>query len=121
MNPKRAVETLYATAHWLLSEERPRDAACVLRAMVLTAPRDERGWLGLGACHEALGQPEIALEMYGTGRVFAQPSVRCEIARARIFRAMGRDDAADDALDTASELPGDEETEVLLQAERRAA
>src|SRR5580698_49133 len=31
----RGVEALYATAHWLLSEERPADASCVLRAMAL--------------------------------------------------------------------------------------
>jgi cytochrome c-type biogenesis protein CcmH/NrfG len=121
MDSKRAVDTLYATAHWLLSEERPRDAASVLRAMVLASPGDERGWLGLGACHEALEQPEIALEMYGTGRVFARPSPRCEIALARIFRAIGQDDKADEALDRASDLTCDDEVEALLQWERRAA
>lgn len=89
--------------------------------MVLASPGDERGWLGLGACHEALEQSEIALEMYGTGRVFAHPSPRCEIARARVFRGLGQDDKADEALDRASELTCDDDVEALLRGERRAA
>jgi hypothetical protein len=99
----RAVEALYATAHWLLSEERPADASCVLRAMALVAPTDERSWLALGACHEALGQPEVALQMYGTGRVLAHPSVRCDLARARVLRREGRDHEADLAVESATE------------------
>jgi Flp pilus assembly protein TadD len=98
----RGVEALYATAHWLLSEGRPADAACVLRAMALVAPTDDRSWLALGACHEALGQPEVALQMYGTGRVLAHASVRCDLARARILRTKGRDDEADLAIESAT-------------------
>jgi Flp pilus assembly protein TadD len=99
----RGVEALYATAHWLLSEERPADASCVLRAMALVAPTDERSWLALGACHEALGQPGVALQMYGTGRVLAHPSVRCDLARARVLRREGRDHEADLAVESATE------------------
>jgi hypothetical protein len=99
----RGVEALYATAHWLLSEERPADASCLLRAMALVAPTDERSWLALGACHEALGQPEVALQMYGTGRVLARPSVRCDLARARVLRREGRDHEADLAVESATE------------------
>src|ERR1700691_5383150 len=87
LDEARGIEALYTTGHWLLSQDRPVDAACVLRAMALVAPTDDRSWLALGACHEALGQPEVALQMYGTGRVLARPSVRCDLARARILRA----------------------------------
>jgi len=44
----RAVEALYATGHWLLSQERIAQAIVVFRAMIHVAPHDERGWLALG-------------------------------------------------------------------------
>jgi Flp pilus assembly protein TadD len=120
----RGVEALYATGHWLFSEQRAHDAASVFRALALVAPTDERSWLALGACHEALGQPELALEMYGTGRVIARPSVRCSIAQARVYRAQGRDDDAEAALANAAELADSVEDESLVElvdAERRTS
>jgi hypothetical protein len=111
----RGIEALYATAHWLLSEERPADASCVLRAMALVAPTDERSWLALGACHEALGQPEVALQMYGTGRVLARPSVRCDLARARVLRMEGRGHEADLAVESAIEAAEAANDDALLE------
>jgi cytochrome c-type biogenesis protein CcmH/NrfG len=116
-----AIEALYATGHWLYSQERYKDAACVFRAMVHVSPRDERGWLALGACHEALDQASIALEMYGTARVIARPAPRCEIARARVLRARGEDDLADAALNHAeqiAEAQDDDEVRALVRFER---
>ena len=113
--------TLYRAAYGLIQAERPRDAAPLLRAMVLADPSDERGWLGLGWCHEALAQTRLALELYGVGRVLAGPSARCEIARARIFRALGRHEDAENALDEAERIAEDEETAALVAAERRAS
>jgi len=116
-----AVEALYATGYWLHSRERHSDAACVFRAMVCVAPKDERGWLGLGLCHEALEQLEVALEIYGTGSAFAR-AVRCEVARSRVFRAMGDHAGAREALERASEQAslGDEDLAALVANERRA-
>jgi Flp pilus assembly protein TadD len=119
---ERGVEALYATGHWLFSEQRAHDAANVFRALALVAPTDERSWLALGACHEALGQPDLALQMYGTGRVIARPSVRCSIAQARVYRAQGRDDEAEAALASAAELADNAADENLLElvvSERR--
>lgn len=121
MDTARAVEGLYATGHWLLGNERFRDAGAVFRAMVTLSPADERGWLGLGAAHEGIAQPEIALEMYGTGRVVARPSPRCEVARARVLRALGRDDEAESALDLADEIVEDDDVKAAIAAERCAA
>jgi hypothetical protein len=120
MEIARAARALYATAHWLHSEERVGDAACVFRAMVSVAPEDERGWLGLGTCHEALGQPKVALAIYESGGVVAD-GARCEIARSRLLRCMGRVDEAEEALAHASELAerGDPETMALVAHERR--
>lgn len=47
MRPASFADTLYALGHWLMSEDRPGDAAHVYRAMLTTVPADERGWLGL--------------------------------------------------------------------------
>jgi hypothetical protein len=115
---KRAVHALYATAHWLHLQERTSDAACVFRAMVCVAPEDERGWLGLGTCHEALEQPGVALAIYESGGVVAC-GARCEIARSRLLRRLGRADEADGALSNAADLAADTETMELVESERR--
>jgi hypothetical protein len=117
---RNAVEAIYATGHWLLGEGRPKDAARVLHAMALLAHADERCWLALGACHQAMGQPLIALEMYGIGRVLAKPSVRCEVARVRVLRVLGRDDDARMALEqatTTAETVDDPVLRELVRAE----
>jgi len=121
---KRGIEALYATGHWLLSADRVADGACVFRAMALLAPTDERAWLGLGACHEALDQPDVALEMYGTGAMLGRPAVRCDIARVRLLRASDRGAEAAIILEhaAASAASSDDETLVeLVLAERRAS
>jgi tetratricopeptide (TPR) repeat protein len=120
----RGIEGLYATAHWLLTGGRPADAASVFRAMLLVAHRDERSWLGLGACHEAVDQPLLALELYGAAQAVLPGAVRCRLARARILRASGRDDEADDALASAEDIAeelGDETLLSMVVLERRAA
>src|SRR5437879_2546565 len=92
-----AVEALYATAFRLLGDDRFSDAACVFRAMLKAAPTDERAWLGLGACHEKIGQDRLVLELYGAGSVAAMPSVRLNLARARVLRRLDRDAQAREA------------------------
>ena len=69
-----AVEGLYATGHWLLSQDRFANAADVLRAMTLVAPEDERGWVALGAAHEGVAQLEVAKEIYAAGYALAKPN-----------------------------------------------
>ncbi len=102
--PRSAADALYSLGHWLLTVDRTSDAADVLRVLLLASPEDERGWLGLGECHERTDQPRIALELYSAGSVAAAPSVRCQVGRARILRAFGRDDEADEAARLALEL-----------------
>jgi|HubBroStandDraft_1064217.scaffolds.fasta_scaffold280172_1 Flp pilus assembly protein TadD len=121
---KGGIEALYATGHWLLSEDRAADGACVFRAMALLAPTDERSWLGLGACHEALEQPDLALKMYGTGSALARPCVRCDLARVRLLRAAAKDDEAEAILERAAESAESSSDEVLVAlvlAERRSS
>lgn len=108
------VEAIYATGHWLLEDEQFENAAKVFRVMLHAAPRDERGWLALGECHERIEQPRIALELYGAGSVVAAPSARCDLARARTLRALDRDDEADEAFERAAQLARDADDEDLV-------
>jgi hypothetical protein len=117
----RAIDALYATGHWLLSRDRTGDAAAVFGGMAALAPRDERAWLALGACHEAFDQPDLALEMYGTGQSLSRPGVRLRLARARVLSGLGRDDEACVAREDAeavAEALGDERLLALVRAER---
>jgi len=116
-----AVEALYATGHWLYSQQRISHALTVFRAMIHIAPHDERGWLALGACHEAQDQPDIALELYGAAGNVAKTAPRCELAKARILRARGRDQEARDAVEEAARVADDlrdEDLRLLVAAER---
>jgi hypothetical protein len=110
-----ALEALYATGHWLLGQGRHADAASVFRVMMSMAPVDERAWLALGACHEGIHQLDIALELYAAGGLVASPGVRCALARTRLLRALGRDDDATNALETAAER-ADAADDAMLRA-----
>jgi hypothetical protein len=119
----RGVDALYAVGHALLANGRAQEAGDVFRMMVLAAPACERSWVGLGTCHEALGQLRIAREVYGTGRLVAKPAGRCEIALARILR---RTEAPDEQIEEAilraaeiAESTDDEELRELVAYERR--
>ncbi len=122
---QRAIETVYRAGHYFLEQGRVEDAAKVLRVMIKAAPTDERSWLALGLCHERHGQPNLALELYGTGTVAAAPGIRCHIARVRLLRSLGRDEQADRALEAAEaaahDLDDDDELLDLVAAEKRAA
>lgn len=115
-----AIDTLYATGTWLLEQSRARDAMDIFRALILSAPNDERGWLGLGAAHEAVGETEVAVRLYELGTHAAQHG-RCDIARARALRALDRDAEARAALDDAERFfdrNDDDEVRALLAYER---
>ena len=86
----RAIEAIYAIGHTLLEQQRAVEAAKVFRVMLRLVPTDERGWLGLGACHEELDDLDIASELYGAGWTVAQPpSARCLSALSRVVRLLG--------------------------------
>jgi hypothetical protein len=118
----QAVDTLYATGHWLVSQDRHRDAISVFRTMLLFAARDERGWLGLVTCHDALGENDKALSL---SRIAASVcdggAIRCTIARSRIHRTQGDEDAATDARREAERLAealGDDDLRGVIASER---
>lgn len=115
-----AVEALYATGHWLYTLERFDDAKDVFRALIHVAPEDERGWLALGACHEAADQHDIAFELYDAATSLAS-APRCDIARVRILRRRGLESEARRTLDEVARLAEcqhDHELRSLVAAER---
>lgn len=101
---RAAVESLYAAGCWLHSHARFADAANIFRLMLQAAPTDERSWLALGDCHERLGQRSIALELYSTGAIAAEPAPRCMAARARALREAGDTEQAEEAFEAARSL-----------------
>ncbi|MFO0675624.1 MAG: hypothetical protein U0169_03760 [Polyangiaceae bacterium] len=122
--PIDGLEAVYAAGHWLYLREAYDDAACLFRVMIQLAPTEERGWVGLGACHEQLGQPTVALQMYAAASAITDPGVLARIARARLLREMGRTASADDALDDAADVArdrGSESMNRLALRELRAA
>lgn len=104
---------LYSIGHSMLEADRWRDAADVFRAMVLTAPRDERSWVALGKCHEELGQPEVAVELYSLGTLCVPDGVRCRVALSRALRERGDDLNADSVMDAAAALAADSDDDEL--------
>jgi tetratricopeptide (TPR) repeat protein len=119
--PADAIEKLYGVGFWLHAQERYADAALAFRTMVRTAPTDERGWLALGACHEKIEQPGIALELYGWAAMVVLDSVRCRLARARLLARLDRVSEAVETVDAAlhiAEEKGDDHLVALVLAER---
>jgi len=101
----QTLDALYSTGHWLLAQERHRDALSVFRTMLLVDARDERGWLGLATCHEKLEEMAKAIELCRLAVSACAPNaVRVAIARARMHRALGAHDDARDAYEEALAL-----------------
>ena len=118
---RAAIEAIYATGHWLLEQEQPSEAATVFRTMIHAEPRDERGWLGLGECHERVDQPRIAAEILGAGSVVATSSVRLLVARSRALTSAGFEVEAEESLSAAADAAvaaDDEELQALVTSER---
>lgn len=118
----QAIEALYATGHRLHEQGRYADALIVLRTMILLVPRDERGWVAMGDCHERLGRSRDALDMYALGCIAAAPAPRCELARARALRALDRGEEASHALEralAAAERIDDENIAALVRREQQ--
>jgi Flp pilus assembly protein TadD len=115
----RPLEALYAVAYSFLEIERLEDAVKAFRVMIRFAPTDERGWLGLGSCHQRLGQDAIASELYGAGSLVAEPaSARCLIALARVLRDNGDGSSAEEHAAHALALCGADDDDALARAIR---
>jgi Flp pilus assembly protein TadD len=112
-------DALYAVAHHLLASNRTGEAAEAFRALVVHVPGDERGWLGLAACHQTRGELQLALGLLGLGSVATGHSPRIMLTRSALLRLLGDDDGADRLLGVARERStGDDALEALvLQAE----
>jgi tetratricopeptide (TPR) repeat protein len=118
---RRAADAIYAAGHYLLTNDRAFDALDVFRTLLLVAPSDERGWLGLGASHQELGESEKALELYRLADAAVGNSVRIELARAGALRLTNDVAEMRESLERATELAesaGDATLIDLVQRER---
>ena len=77
-------EALYAAAHALLEQDRPLDAAAVLRLLLVRTPTDPRAWLALGWSHECSDDDEVAAWLYEKGLEV------CDDTEGRLQRALDR-------------------------------
>ncbi len=98
-SPQR-VSAIYTKGKQLLECSKHRDAAVVFRLMVYVAPADERGWLGLGLCHEGLNQELVARELYSLG-ASATSSAKCFLACARLLARSDQSDLAQEQFEKA--------------------
>ena len=114
------VAAVYSCARKLLSASSYSDAAVLFRLMLHLAPTDERSWLGLGVCHEKLGQLNIARELYAMGTV-ATESPRCHIACARVLRQQELTELASEQYSCAIELAGQDDPDLLQMARQEIA
>jgi len=117
----RAIETLYGLGHWLLEQHRPADAEHVFRTLLMSAPHDERSWLGLGMCHEQRGETATAGRLYSLAESAVPQSFRCPLARARVMRLQNTPELAQQSYEMAEEraLAIDEgEIAAAISAER---
>ena len=115
-------DALYATGLWLFENERTDDAALVFRTLLLSHQDDERGWLGLGACHERKEQLHVARALYALGTEHTT-SARCPWALALVLRAQGEDTLADTQLELAidrAERAGDGAIAAAVERLRRS-
>jgi tetratricopeptide (TPR) repeat protein len=112
----RAIETLYSLGHWLLEQDRAADAIHVFRTMLVTAPDDERSWLGLGLCHERKGEDTIAHDLYELAESVAPLSFRCPLARARLLRRGDAEDRAQQAYEAAEQRAAETREDEIVSA-----
>lgn len=113
----RTQDSLYAAGHYFLDRERFSDAAAFFRMLLVGAPGDERGWLGLGYCHESLNEKELAMEIYGAGAQIAVRKSRCLLACARLCSEDDDVDRQRDILAAAKHEASDEEETMLVEYE----
>ncbi len=119
MNPvdhALAIDAVYAAGRWLLQNDRPREAVDIFRTIMLAAPTDERGWLGLAEAHDTLGEHTKALELLRLAPDATGPRARIALCMARALRHAGEDAA--DTYELAADLALAESADDLLNLVR---
>jgi len=114
----RQIEALYQVAYERIGREQFRDAATLLRLMLYLAPEDERAWLGLGICHQKIGQLQVAQQLYAAGAAATGGSPKCCFALARILREQEAWSEAADAFEAAADAAERVGNESLARAAR---
>jgi tetratricopeptide (TPR) repeat protein len=120
---REALDRIYATGLELHGLGRYEDAASAFRIFVMHVPTEERGYLALGRCHEAMGEEAIALEIYEAAIGTATTSAHAHLARGHILLDFEQREEADEAFDDAERaalVEYDEFIGALIALERGA-
>ncbi len=95
------IDAVYGVGLQFYARERWVEASDLFRLLVLCRPGELRPWLGLAACHEALGDEERALALYRVA--VATGGVGQHVANAylaRLLSKLGQHDEAREILET---------------------
>jgi hypothetical protein len=120
-SPAQLLEQCYAGAYHALENGDDTGAARVFGIMALLDPRDARSWIGLAVCKERGGDSLAASGLYRLGAIVARDKGFCHLGRARTLRKMGRQAAADAALDAAESSASDLRLLTAIAEERMSS
>lgn len=112
-------DVLYSVGFTLLDRDRAHDAMHVFRTMLLVAPADERAWLGLGECHERVGELDKAVKLYTLAGQACAAAARSAVALGRALLQLDREDEAHEAFSLATSLAADDPELLELAGARR--
>ena len=99
---REEIDGIYSAAVRFYARERWSEAGELFRWLVHARPEQARGWIGLAACHEGMGDDERALALYQLASTAAAPNANRKRARlylARLLVKLGRHDEARAELD----------------------
>jgi hypothetical protein len=113
------VERCYASAHGAFAAGDDVNAKRLFWMLAILAPRDERAWIGLGACGERRAQWPLAAAMYGMGAACPGGSGWSHFGRGRALKHLGKDLDADRAFDWAESIATDSALLAAIAEERR--
>lgn len=111
-------ERLYATGYESLEREDLEIAERCFALMAVSAPRDERAWIGMGVSRERRADWAGAAARYALGTAAVPSSVWCHLGHGRALRELGRHREADAAFDEAELHATDPALMQLIERER---
>ncbi len=121
LSPSRAAvaERCYASAFRALEQSDLTHARRLFAILALLEPAQERGWVGLGVCHERTEHLQAAAALYALGNAFTgSSSAWLSLGRARTLRALGRGGEAEAEFDRAELIADDVKVLEAIQEER---
>ncbi|MDR2367087.1 MAG: SycD/LcrH family type III secretion system chaperone [Deltaproteobacteria bacterium] len=107
---QKQLEALYSLGHSFFSSGQYKDAQTIFQSLCLFDYRDERYWMGLGACLQAQDKLDMAAEVYGMAALTTSLGDPTPLYYASLCQLKNDDLESADATLTAIKLignPGD--------------